>query len=41
MEMEEVFYKEKIIERISKINNMSTLKYIYIVIDSYLKSRGI
>lgn len=39
--MEEEMYKEKIMERITKINNISTLKYIYVVIDSYLKSRGI
>ena len=34
-------YKKKIIEMVNNINNKSTLKYIYIVISTYLKSRGI
>ena len=33
-------YKEKIIEMINKIESKSTLKYIYVVILTYLKSRG-
>ena len=37
---EKTFYKEKIIEMVNDISNKSTLKYIYIVISTYLKSRG-
>lgn len=39
MEAEE--YRAKIIEMIDKISNSSTLKYIYEVINAYLKSRGV
>lgn len=39
MEAEE--YREKIIELINKVNGSNTLKYIYEVINAYLKSRGI
>ncbi len=34
-------YRKKICDLINKVNNESTLRYIYIVINSYLKSRGI
>lgn len=34
-------YKEEIINLINKIENSGTLKYIYEVIKTYLKSRGI
>lgn len=34
------FYRRKIIEMVGRINNESTLKYIYKVISTYLKSRG-
>lgn len=34
-------YKSKIIELLDKIQSKSTLKYIYFVISSYLKSRGV
>lgn len=40
MDEEKEEYREKIIEMISKIENKSTLKYIYVVILEYLKSRG-
>lgn len=33
--------KRKIIELVEKINNQGTLEYIYNVLKSYLKSRGI
>lgn len=33
-------YKEKIIEMVWKIDNPATLKFIFLVIKSYLKSRG-
>lgn len=41
MENEEEEYKEKIIEMILKINSKSTLKYLFTIINTYLKSRGI
>jgi hypothetical protein len=34
-------YKERIIEMISKVDSKSALRYIYAVISTYLKSRGI
>lgn len=34
-------YRKKINELLDKIENISTLKYIYTVISTYLKSRGI
>ena len=34
------FYRRKIIEIVGRINNESTLKYIYNVISAYIKSRG-
>ena len=34
-------YKKKIIEMVKKIENPATLKFILLVIESYLKSRGI
>ena len=33
-------YKAKLIELINQLESKSTLKYIYTVIDVYLKSRG-
>lgn len=35
------YYREKIIEMILKIKSKSTLKYLFTVINTYLKSRGI
>lgn len=34
-------YRKKICDLINKVNNEATLRYIYVVINSYLKSRGI
>lgn len=34
-------YKKEIIEMVKKIENPATLKFILLVIESYLKSRGI
>ena len=34
-------YKKKIIEMVEKINNQGTLEYIYNILKTYLKSRGI
>ncbi len=34
-------YRKKIIDIINKIDSISILKYIYSIISSYLKSRGI
>jgi hypothetical protein len=34
-------YKEKIAELVGKIDNLATLKFILLVIENYLKSRGI
>lgn len=33
-------YKEKIIDIVGKIENPATLKFILMVIENYLKSRG-
>lgn len=41
MDNEKEEYRGKIIEMVKKIDNKSTLKYIYIVISTYLKSRGV
>lgn len=38
---EKRFYEEKIFKMVEKIENLSTLKFILSVIESYLKSRGI
>lgn len=34
-------YKQKIIDVINSVKNVSILKYIYTIITTYLKSRGI
>lgn len=39
--MNKNYYREKIIELVEKIENPATLKFILLVIESYLKSRGI
>lgn len=39
--MDKEQYREKIIEIVEKIENPATLKFILLVIKSYLKSRGI
>lgn len=38
---EKNYYKEKIIKLVEKIENPATLKFILLVIENYLKSRGI
>lgn len=40
-EEEKQFYEDKMLKMLRKVENISTLKYICIVIESYLKSRGI
>ena len=37
---DERYYKDKIIEMVEKIENQGTLKYIYNILKTYLKSRG-
>lgn len=39
--MDKETYKKKIIEMVEEIENPATLKFILLVIKSYLKSRGI
>ncbi len=38
---EKKYYKDKITELVGKIDNLATLKFILLVIENYLKSRGI
>lgn len=38
---EKEYYKDKIAETVSRIENPATLKFILSVIENYLKSRGI
>lgn len=41
MESKKEEYRQKIIDVINRIDSESILKYIYSVISSYLKSRGL
>lgn len=41
MESKKEEYRQKIIDVINRIDSESALKYIYSVISSYLKSRGL
>lgn len=41
MEKRKEFCKDKLTELVEKIENPATLKFILLVIENYLKSRGI